>query len=624
MPLDTGEHSPGVSLQSLRMRLSRLAPRTEAISHFLSRARSSRVYRLFTKTLARRIFVSNILGLLVLLGGILWLSQHQNWLIWAKRESLRVQGEIIAAAIAASATVDRENSGITFDPERLTEVGSARFPLRDDGFAAFELSLRPDKVGPVIRRLIQPNHNTRARIYDREGDLIVDTSQVGTWDQKAAGSGEWKRAKNFWTRLLSYVDGSDLPLYLEIGAANGRAYAEVRQALAGRLPEPMLLLNEQGKQIVSLAVPIQRRNATLGALLLSTRPGEIDSILAKERRIIIALSVMALLTTLMASALLTRTIAGPVHRLSDAAEQVSQSINTRAELPDYSGRPDEVGQLAVAVRRMTDALYRRIEAADMFAADVAHELKNPVAAVSLSAQNLRFYAKTPEQREQMISEIQSELQRLDRLITDVAEASRLEADIERQTNAPVDLAEILAEVTGVLSDVHAGEDLTIKLDIAPAAAAPGALVVYGHATRLGRVITNLVDNALSFSPPGGTVWVKAQLVGPEIEILVEDEGRGIPEDKLEDIFTRFYSDRPEKDQTVGKNSGLGLSITRLIVNGHGGRIWAENRRGARPEGGKARPNVAPASPGVIGARFVVRLPAGLRRLRGQGSFGRRT
>ncbi len=613
MALDTSEppglaSSKGSFAKSLSWSMLAYAgdrlPRTEQLAALGQRAQRTGPYRFFTRSLARRIFVSNLLGLLVLLIGILWLSHNHDWLIAAKRESLRVQGEIVAAAIAASASLETDR--ITFEPERLTETPVTKFPFRDDAFAAFELSLRPDKVGPVLRRLIQTTHNTRARIYDRDGELIVDTAQVGTGVQNRHDPAQRIRTKTPWTRILSFFDGSDLPLYREIGAANGNAYLEVRQALQGRSPQPMLLIDEGGEQIVSLAVPVLRRNATLGALLLSTRPGEIDEILVKERWIILKLALMAFLTTLMASTLLARTIAGPVHRLSVAAEQVSQSINARAELPDYSQRPDEVGQLSEAVRRMTEALYRRIEAADTFAADVAHELKNPLAAVRVMAETLVTYAKTPEQRDLLISEIQIELERLNRLITEVSEASRLEADIERQTNTVFDLSDVLKEVVGVLSDLHAPRQRSITLDIEnrPSGAGDRALMISGHSGRIARVVTNLLDNALSFSPAGGQVRLAARRVGGEVEVVVEDDGPGIPPDKLDDIFTRFYSDRPDSDQITGKNSGLGLSITRLIVNGHGGRIWAENRHRS---GGD-----------VIGARFVVRLPE-----RGSTSLGRR-
>ncbi len=555
---------------------------------------TTRLFRFVTGSLARRIFVSNLLGLAVLLGGILWVSQHNALLINAKRDSLRIQGEIVAAAIAANATIGVD--GIRFDPDRLPEVEGQRLPFRDDGFAALELSLRPDRVGPVLRRLIQPNHNTRARIYDREGDLIVDTDGSGLRSSRPpSDDGKGRvRVKTPWSRIVAWFDGSDLPVYNEIGAANGTYYQEVRQALRGSAPLPMLLLTGDGEQIVSLALPIQRRNATLGALLLSTRPGEIDRILDRERWIILSLATMALLTTLMASAMLARTIAGPMRRLSEAADHVSQSISARAELPDYADRRDEVGLMSGAFRRMTAALYRRIQASEKFAADVAHELKNPLTAARATAESLS-YARTSEQREELVEQIQGELKRLNRLITDVSNASRLDAELARQTTTPVDLADVLKGTVDVFRDLSAADGRHVVFEAAPV---PRDLIVKGHEGRLGQVVTNLIDNALSFSAENDTVIVKARRIGGDVEFSVEDEGPGMPDDKLEAIFERFYSDRPESDSTRGKNSGLGLSISREIVAAHGGRIWAENRR---------KDGVSDGS--IAGARFIVRLPA---------------
>lgn len=581
----------------------------------LRRWRRSRLYRAFTTSIARRIFVSNIIGLAVLIGGILWLSQHQAWLITAKREALKVQGEIIAAAIAANPTIDRDR--LTFEPDRLPEVEGPRAPYRDDAFAAYELSMRPDRVGPVLRRLIQPaQQTTRARIYDRDGELIADSHTLATgWGQPEhpqAGDKQRKvKVKTFWTRLASYLDNSDLPVYREIGTANGTYYSEVRQALKGDAPLPMLLLTDESKQIVSLAIPIQRRNVTLGALLLSTKPGEIDDIIAAERRIIYTLSIMALLTTLMASLWLTRTIAGPVRRLSQAADQVvSHSIAARADLPEWSDRTDEVGQMAAAFRRMTTALYGRIEASEKFAADVAHELRNPLTAAQSTAESLT-YARTAEQREHCVTQIRAELKRLNRLITDVSNASRLDAELARQINEPVDMSGILTTVVDIFRDLSAAENIDIALDIDQAAASSGALHVKGHEGRLGQVVTNLVDNALSFSRAGGRVTVRARRVGGEVEFAVIDNGPGIPADKLAQIFERFYSDRPASDRTKGKNSGLGLSISQEIVVAHGGRIWAENRYADEATGRDQEPDKDPAMPHgePTGARFTVRLPA---------------
>ncbi|MDX2158112.1 MAG: stimulus-sensing domain-containing protein, partial [Hyphomicrobiaceae bacterium] len=440
---------------------------------------------------------------------------------------------------------------------------------------------------------------------DREGALIVDTSRASmrSLPPQLDESGDPQaklRVKTFWTRLLSMFDGTELPLYYEIGTANGTYYREVRQALKGERPAPMVLLTEDSHQIVSLAVPIQRRNGTLGALLVSTRPGEIERILERERWIFLSVAAMALLTTMTASMQLTRSIAEPVSRLSAAADQVSKSISARAELPDYSGRQDEVGRMAGAFRRMTAALYRRIEASEKFAADVAHELKNPLTAARSTAESMS-YARTPEQREQLAQQIQSELKRLNRLITDVANASRLDAELARQETEILDLSTTLSGLIAVLGDVHGSDGRNVRLEVTPGPGGDTALLVKAHEGRIGQVVTNLIDNAASFSPANGTVTVRGRRIGSEIEIAVEDEGPGIPPDNLEKVFERFYSDRPEKDRTIGKNSGLGLSISREIVAAHGGRIWAENR--LRPPGSDG------ASGPVVGARFVIRLPA---------------
>lgn len=568
---------------------------------------STPVVRFFAQSLARRIFFSNVVGLVILLFGIFWVSQQHAMLVTAKRESLRVQAEIIAAAIAANASVS--TNAITFDPGRQPEVEAVRAPFRDDAFAALdelELSIRPDQVGPVIRKLIQPVHNTRARIYDREGELVVDTHRVVAkkappkLDANGEPIREKLRVKTNWLRLISWFDGTDLPIYYEIGAANGTYYPEVRQALRGAKPLPMLVVNDDNHQIVSLAVPIQRRNATLGALLLSTRPGEIDDILTRERWIFVSVATMALLTTLAASIQLNRSIAEPVRRLSAAADHVSKSISARAELPDYSLRQDEVGRMASAFRQMTSALYRRIEASEKFAADVAHELKNPLTAARSTAESMS-YARTPEQREELAQQIQEELKRLNRLITDVANASRLDAELARQETEVLDLSTLLKGLVEVLGDIHGHDGRTLTLEIVPKPGGDKRFLVKGHEGRLGQVATNLIDNAASFSAPGGKVVVQLRSVGNEVELSVEDEGPGIPEDKLETIFARFYSDRPQSDSTIGKNSGLGLSISREIVHAHAGRIWAENRRAGEASAQSAGP--------VIGARFIVRLPA---------------
>ena len=332
---------------------------------------------------------------------------------------------------------------------------------------------------------------------------------------------------------MSWLMRRQLPVYREIGMGNGMAYPEVRVALTGGHDTAMLLVTDKGEQIVSVATPIHYRGVVQGALLLSTPPGVIDDILQEERNIVLSLALTALAATLIASVLLYRTIAGPMRRLSEAADSVSRSIGAGAKLPELAGRTDEVGQMASAFRAMTASLYQRIEASERFAREVAHELKNPLTAARSTAESLA-YAKTPEMREELVRQIQGELSRLNKLITDVSNVSRLDAELAYGETELVDIREVLH---GVMDDLPG----SLQHGYAQAGSRrrrmcrsyPDAFVVRAHEARLGRVITNLLDNALSFSPEGGTITVSARRSGPEIVIVVDDEGPGIPPDKLE-------------------------------------------------------------------------------------------
>ena len=601
MALETGRATPvgsywaGVrdALQALHIAL---APARQAVLSFAQRLSQSRLMRPITGSLLRRIFISNLLGLIILVGGILYFSQHNAWLIDAKRESLKSQGEIIAAAIAANATADTER--IVLDPDRLPEVGGSLIPFRDDGFASLQLSIRPERVAPVLRRLVQPTEN-RARIYGRDGTLIADSAHLLSRGQirRPPDRPQGKTGtKNLWTRMTQWFLSADLPVYKEIGNANGTLYPEVRMAMGGTTT-PMLLLNPQGEQIVSVAVPIQRARSVQGVLLLSSKPGEIDEALSQERWTIFKTSLLAFAAMIIASLLLARTVAGPMRRLSEAAERVSRNINARHDLPDYSQRTDEVGQLTSAFAAMTSVLYRRIEASEKFAADVAHELKNPLTAARSTAESLG-YARTEEDRQQLIYQIQSELKRLNRLITDVSNASRLDAELALQRFEPVKLGRILQGVVETFEDILSDSSKSIALELATPLS-DDVLMVHGHEGRLAQIITNLIDNAVSFSPDGGTVLVRARRVDNYVEFCVEDDGPGIDASKLEQIFQRFYTYRPTAESSRGNNSGLGLSISREIALAHGGAIWAENRI----------PTGANAGNDPLGARFTVRLPA---------------
>ena len=596
--------------QRARARLSAFATAPGSFGPLQRWFRRQPIVRFFSASLLRRILISNLMGFFILLGGILYLGWFHTWLIDAKLDALKTQGKIIADAIAANATVVREH--IMLDPNKLPDTPDAPQQF-DDGLAALELSIHPEDVTPILRKLIQPT-NTRARVYARDGTLIVDTARsLAQWTALRHEPNDKRQPKtqNIWTMLTRYFFKEPIPVYQEIGSANGMAYKEVRVALQGE-ERSMLLLNKKGEQIVSMALPIRRFKNVQGVLLLSTLPGQIDKILREERTVILILATIALLASVVTSLLLARTVAGPMRRLSAAADQVSRNIAAPQQLPELADRTDEVGQMAGAFQAMTAALYKRIEASEKFAADVAHELKNPLTAARSTAESLGF-AKTPEERDQLIEQIQIELKRLNRLITDVSNASRLDAELARKEMRSIDVTTMLRNVMTIFRDIIGGDSRRIELSIAPEPYT-GAYFIVGDEGRLGQVLTNLLDNAVSFSPEGGVVTVRARASGPFIEISVEDQGPGIPDDRLEIVFDRFYSDRPATDQSRGKNSGLGLSISREIAHAHGGRIVAENRYEAG-----AGPGTQPA-----GATFIVRLPIAGQAQRGGGQVGRRS
>jgi two-component system sensor histidine kinase ChvG len=548
-------------------------------------------------SLTRRIVILNLAGLFALVIGVLYLSQFRAGLIDARVQSLLVQGEIIAGAIAASATV--ETDSITIDPERLLELQAGEsYGPSDEALSGLEFPINPERVGPVLRRLISPT-NTRARIYDRDGVLILDSrslfgrGDVLRFDLPAPDIEKPGIAERAFIALRRWFGRGDLPLYHELGPENGKGYPEVSQALGG-LHASMVRVNDRGEVIVSVAVPVQRFRAVRGALMLSTQGGDIDGMVEAERLAIVKVFLVAAGVMVVLSVLLAGTIAGPVRRLADGAERVRRRIRTRVEIPDFTRRRDEIGHLSGALRGMTEALYTRIEAIESFAADVAHELKNPLTSLRSAVETLPM-AKTDANRKRLIEVIEHDVRRLDRLITDISDASRLDAELQRHEAATVDLNRLLEALVKAANEVHASD---VKVTLAFDGGTPQSLMVPGHDSRLGQVVSNLIDNARSFSPPGGTVRVTCKRLKDEVEIVVDDDGPGVAPDVLEKIFERFYTDRPT--QSFGQNSGLGLSISKQIVEAHGGRVWAENRTAPAPAG---------EEPKVLGARFVVRLPA---------------
>lgn len=581
----------------LRKRLRRLP----FIRRVLYRMRWLLGHSIFS-SLTRRIVFLNLVALIVLVTGILYLNQFRAGLIDARVESLLTQGEIIAAAIASSATV--ETNSITLDPEKLLELqaGDTLAPTAETA-ESLDFPINPERVAPLLRRLISPTR-TRARLYDRDANLILDSrhlysrGQILRYDLPPVSLDEPDHAGRVLDYMRGFFTGGDLPIYHEAPGGSGTSYPEVMNALTGG-PATVVRATENGELIVSVAVPIQRFRAVLGVLLLSTQGGDIDKIVQAERMAIVRVFGVAALVVIVLSTLLASTIATPLRRLSAAAIRVRRGVKDRAAIPDFGDRTDEIGNLARALSEMTRSLYARIDAIESFAADVSHELKNPLTSLRSAVETLPL-AKNETSKSRLMEIIQHDVRRLDRLITDISDASRLDAELARNVADKVDLAALLRSVVdGARGHTTSGRRLTINFEAQklPATQRQG-YVVSGHDLRLSQVFTNLIENARSFVPAeDGRINVLIRRRGQRVVVAIEDNGPGIQAEALERIFERFYTDRPA-GEAFGQNSGLGLSISRQIVEAHDGTLRAENI-------------VDPAAPDKIrGARFVVSLPAG--------------
>ena len=549
-----------------------------------------------SSSLVRRIVVLNLAGLVALLIGFLYLNQFREGLIEARVQSLLIQGEIIAGAIASSATVETDT--ITIDPDRLLQMQAGETDrLGEEGLSPLEFSINPERVAPLLRRLVTPTPHPGADLRPR-GRAAARFPQPSfprrhpalrpaavRRRMRASSSGPGRSAQPFPRDEAARARG-DRPGERQ-GPAGGPAGA-------GRQRANVVRGNERGETIVSVAVPIQRFRSVRGRLLLSTQGGDIDAIIASERFALLQVFIVAALVMMVLSLFLAGAIVGPVRRLADAAERVRWGSQSRQEIPDFTARSDEIGHLSGALRDMTRALYNRIDAIESFAADVAHELKNPLTSLRSAVETLPL-AKKPESAQRLMSIIQHDVRRLDRLISDISDASRLDAELARVDAEPVDIAR-LARGGGAVANErrHASEPL-IALTVEPLPAGD-ARSVLGHDSRLGQVINNLIDNARSFSPPDSTVRVtlRRRRAGSRWwSRMTAPAFRRTPSTAFSSASTPTGRSRASD-----RIPASGLSISRQIVEAHRGTIKAENRPGPPDEGEPTR----------LGARFIVRLP----------------
>jgi two-component system sensor histidine kinase ChvG len=549
-------------------------------------------------SLTRRIVFFNLAALLVLVGGILYLNQFREGLIDARVESLLTQGEIIAGAVSASASVD--TNSITIDPQKLLELqaGQSITPVPND--EDLEFPIDPEKVAPVLRRLISPTR-TRARIFDADANLLLDSrhlysrGQVLRFDLPPVEEEKQTWSEWFTALFNKALQPGNLPVYKEAPGGDGSIYPEVMNALTG-VRGAVVRTTEKGELIVSVAVPIQRFRAVLGVLLLSTQAGDIDNIVHAERLAIMRVFGVATLVNVLMALVLSSTIANPLRRLSAAAIRVRRGAKEREEIPDFSARQDEIGNLSIALREMTTALYDRIDAIESFAADVSHELKNPLTSLRSAVETLPL-AKSDDSKKRLMDVIQHDVRRLDRLISDISDASRLDAELARVDAGSVDLEVFLRDLVDLSRQIRSTKkkvEIEYAVDRKPNVKT--RFVIKGHDLRIGQIITNLIENARSFVPEqNGRITVRLVRTRSRCVVYIEDNGPGIQAENIDRIFERFYTDRPESEG-FGQNSGLGLSISRQIAEAHGGSLRAENI--VDDESGK-----------LLGARFILALPA---------------
>ena len=526
---------------------------------------------LLASRLTRNIFFSNLIGLVILVGGSLAMGRFQNGLIDAKVENLRSLASTITTVMAEDAT--------GFGSAAQLDVESARQVLKGVNV--------PDRW--------------RVRLHDRGGQLLVDTEKLDDFievtmldpiipetPEEPVQDVLRKRVEN-WVRDKAH----NLPWRKHRRDALRRDLkADLRTALGG---EEMLgeRYDDEDKLIVTVSLPVRRVQQILGVVTVES--ADVDSIVNAERKALAPIIGLAFLATLLSSLALTLFITLPMRKLARAAELVTRSSRKRGAIPDLSKRRDEIGDLSTVMQDMTQGLYARIDDIANFAADVAHEIKNPLTSLRSASDTLRV-AKTDEQREKLISIIQQDVSRMDRLITDISKASKVDANLARDTAQTLDVAEIVANITEFYAQTTSGDGPQLRNVTSIDSAEP--VFIRAFETPFAQVLRNLIDNALTFSPADGEVRIEAKLdtsgQRERVIITVEDDGPGIPPDNLDAVFDRFYTERPKGAQ-FGSHSGLGLAICRQIITAHKGTIFAENRQSTE-------------NSNIEGARFVVSVP----------------
>ncbi|HUZ12757.1 MAG TPA: ATP-binding protein [Caulobacteraceae bacterium] len=499
--------------------------------------------------LGRLIVLLNLAALAILVGGALLLNEMRQGLVDARIDSLRTEGQLIANVIDTGATVG--------DPEPQLEADVASDLLQSLSIARSE----------------------RVRLFDADGHPVFDSYVAADRVERSALPPASRPGQRPFA-LPGFAPRPHAP-----DAAQASLDREVKTALAGH-DTSGVRVTERGGRVVSVSIPIERVREVLGVLTLEA--GDVDRIIANERAALIPFILIALAVNVVSSFVLTQLIAQPVRRLARAADSVRLSRARAIALPDIADRKDELGDLARSLEDMTHTLSDRMEAIERFAADVAHEIRNPLTSIRSAVETLDLI-KDAAPRARLLAILKQDVSRLDRLITDISNASRLDAELSREAPRPVHVDKLLHDIVGLYGATRRKGEAQVRLSQREGE----DLTVIGREGPLGQVFRNLIDNARSFSPPDGEVRVVIGKDRGQVVATVDDEGPGVPPENLETVFERFYTARP-RGAAFGGNSGLGLSIARQIIEAHGGRIHAENR--------------LDAAGAVLGARFVASLP----------------
>jgi two-component system sensor histidine kinase ChvG len=538
---------------------------------FRDRRKSRGFVSLNRSPLARKIITFNLLAQIVLISGVLYLNPTRDSLLSLREAGLVAESELVADVFEA-----QMRPGVPVDLVSGDGV--------DVGATLDALDLAPG-----IEVFVFDAGNT---LVGQSQGVASATWPAGAFEDESHITIITDVLNMVWERLAEIVGPDPNP----DGPADPRE--RLREQVAKTLARGAQVdtgVDAAGRTAFTVTMPIVHDGTRVGVVGLVSASGEIDRLVRIEREQVLQVFVIAILVSIGLSLVLASAIANPIADLAAAAEtgrdRNARKMNPgRVRIPDLTARPDEIGRLSGALRGMVAALYDRIDANEQFAADVAHEIKNPLASLRSATGTLRM-AKRDDQRAKLLDVIEHDVRRLDRLVSDISNASRLDSELVKEEEQSFDLVRLLKSLTDHLGLEAREKGIEFIADLPP-----DPVVIQGLEPRLAQVFVNLIANAISFCEAGDAVrmWVRTR--DNRVLVVVEDTGPGIPDQALTKIFNRFYSERPAGQ--FGNHSGLGLAISKQIVESHGGVIWAEN----------IRPTEADVTSEPLGARFVVGLP----------------